>query len=286
VKTIEVFKADAINQIKFTYDDDQTWVIGYEGGKADPKKLVFTSGEYLVKVRHEKYYNNLCAGAAVHFETNKGRIFSYKSRLATQRKSHMVSMVAESGNEIIALHIKKGVLLKIDQQVVPDEENVSHPQQWYTLASLKIKNDGLDNIQTFYDWSTAKKAFNEEVKSVRAKKGMALVLVDTLKNKVSKKEGDEVSLKMCFNFLKEIGLYASNDDDANIWEVVKMTIKILGVGSNRDIGNFLMATGFLVASSYLSTVTSILTGHTLNSFSLSNTSSTKPHRLLSWRLYF
>ena len=60
-------------QIKICYTDDTEWTSGHDGGMTEERAVVMTTGEWLVKVVHEKFYNNTCAAAAVEFETNKGR---------------------------------------------------------------------------------------------------------------------------------------------------------------------------------------------------------------------
>ena len=49
--------------------------------------IILTKGEYFVKVKHEKYFNNLSAGAAIEFKTNKNRVFTYSSKFTTHIKS-------------------------------------------------------------------------------------------------------------------------------------------------------------------------------------------------------
>ena len=114
MKKVEIFKGDAINKIKFTFDDRTTWSTGNDGGKSDSTPVILTTGEYIVKVRHEKLLNKLCAGAGVHFETNKGRLFSYTPSLSTKRAQDETVMTAEPGNEIISLRIIKGILIGIE----------------------------------------------------------------------------------------------------------------------------------------------------------------------------
>ena len=115
MKKIEIFRGDAINKIKFTYDDRTTWAVGNDSGRSNSNPIILTKGEYIIKVRHEKYFNKLCAGAGVHFETNKHRTFSYLPDISTKRAKDETVMTADSGKEIISLKIIKGTLINIEQ---------------------------------------------------------------------------------------------------------------------------------------------------------------------------
>ena len=50
---ISVRRGAAIDQINFDYDDGTTWSVGIDGGRRDNSDLIFTPGEYLVRVSHE-----------------------------------------------------------------------------------------------------------------------------------------------------------------------------------------------------------------------------------------
>jgi len=49
-----------------------------------------------------KHWN---AGAFVEFETNRGRIFTFKSHLTSQMPDEMTTFNAKAGNEIICLKV-------------------------------------------------------------------------------------------------------------------------------------------------------------------------------------
>ena len=75
------------------YDDESNWCYGWsDGGKADNRPAVMTEGEYLVTVTHESFFNYRCAAAAVEFETNKGRVFSYQPLgMSTKWKRYIIT---------------------------------------------------------------------------------------------------------------------------------------------------------------------------------------------------
>ena len=105
-------------EIKFVYDDMTEWVYGRGGGHTDKLKLIMTKGEYLKRVTHERFLNYSSAGAAVEFETNKGRIFSYEPvTFTTKHRCERDTIVAEEGHEILALKIRRGMLVGSVQQV-------------------------------------------------------------------------------------------------------------------------------------------------------------------------
>ena len=72
LKKVVIRSSDAIDQIKFIYNDGKVWFIGQDCGKVGV--AILTEAEYLIRVSHEKFYNYQCAGSAIEFETNKGRI--------------------------------------------------------------------------------------------------------------------------------------------------------------------------------------------------------------------
>ena len=117
LRRIDIKRSDGIDQIKFTYDDDTAWFAGHDGGKADVRAAIMTHGEYLVRVTHERFENLKSAGAAVTFETSKGRVFRYQpTTLASKRKDEETTMHADPGHEIISLNITRGVLKGIEQR--------------------------------------------------------------------------------------------------------------------------------------------------------------------------
>ena len=116
---IDVKRGDAIDQIKFTYSDTTTWVCGHDGGKADARAVVFTPGEVLTSVTHERFENYKCAGASVEFFTSKGRAFRYRPcALSSGRAEEITTLHARPDHEIISLRIEKGVLKGIEQRPI------------------------------------------------------------------------------------------------------------------------------------------------------------------------
>merc|ERR1719422_1042617 len=108
VKKITVRKGWAIDQIKFEYDDSKTWSVGIDGGRKDNREFIMTPGEYLVRVTHETLHQRWYAGAAVEFETNKGRKISFHPFFRTGLKDQVVTKEADPGKEIVMLKVKHG----------------------------------------------------------------------------------------------------------------------------------------------------------------------------------
>jgi len=157
LRRIDIKRSDGIDQIKFTYDDDTAWFAGHDGGKADARAAIMTQGEYLVRVTHERFENLKSAGAAVKFETSKGRVFCYQpTALASKRKDEETTMHADPGHEIISLNIERGVLKGIEQRPLPAARPIVTAQSclgdgglfadgnwscWHVVATLAEKED-------------------------------------------------------------------------------------------------------------------------------------------------
>ena len=77
VTKVTVKKWEVIDQIKIHFDDDTEWSYGPDCGDEDPRALIMTDGEYLIRATHEKLYDHESAGASIEFETNKGRVFKF-----------------------------------------------------------------------------------------------------------------------------------------------------------------------------------------------------------------
>ena len=54
VRKISARRGWAIDQIKFEYTDGKIWSVGIDGGRKDNRDFIMTTGEYIVRVTHEK----------------------------------------------------------------------------------------------------------------------------------------------------------------------------------------------------------------------------------------
>ena len=106
VRKVMARRGWAIDQIKFEYTDGKAWSVGIDGGRKDNRDFIMTTGEYIVRVTHEKLPQRWYAGASVEFETNKGRMISFHPYLATRQNDQVVTYRADKGKEIIMLKIK------------------------------------------------------------------------------------------------------------------------------------------------------------------------------------
>eukprot|EP00638_Chattonella_subsalsa_P010817 CAMPEP_0117800532 /NCGR_PEP_ID=MMETSP0948-20121206/14514_1 /TAXON_ID=44440 /ORGANISM="Chattonella subsalsa, Strain CCMP2191" /LENGTH=309 /DNA_ID=CAMNT_0005632805 /DNA_START=89 /DNA_END=1016 /DNA_ORIENTATION=+ len=247
VKKIQVQRGDAIDQIKFTYDDGKVWSAGHDSGKADNREAVMTDGEFLVRVTHERFHNYMCAGAAVEFETNKGRIFSYYPVvLSTRKKSEQTTIKADEGKEIISLNIIQGVLVGVEQRLVPLIENVKHEKEWYTLSLIlpKEDNDAEDNIvySHFHHKQKAISEWNKTSTFINQKQGRAAVLFDSIKMISIRKTGNEGSIEACISRAISDG-YANHPKEENVSMIRAITFSyskfLSGLERKNAIGHVL-----------------------------------------------
>ena len=191
LQRIEIKRGDAIDQIKFCYDDGKEWLAGHDGGKVDSRVVIFTKGEYLVRVTHERFDNFKCAGAAVEFETNKGRVFSYQPiAMTTGRKSEQVTCKADLGKEIISLSIEKGVLTDIEQQDVPESDKVFRFKKWFIVGSTGQKEDSEASFLHFYNQKDALTEYKKASTHATSKKGRGAIIIDAMNMSVWKKIGE------------------------------------------------------------------------------------------------
>eukprot|EP00040_Diaphanoeca_grandis_P017754 m.93060 g.93060 ORF g.93060 m.93060 type:complete len:898 (-) comp26600_c0_seq1:338-3031(-) len=277
---IEIHRSDAIDRIKFTYSDDTTWLVGHDGGKADPRIAIMTPGEYLVAVTHERFYNYNCAGAAVCFKTNKGRTFGYYPRvMATKKQSELVEFKAQAAHEIISLKIKRGVLEGIVQQPVPQNEQASKIEsEWYVVASVNPKEDDEEDDEAststaalsstsnvyshFHSWTKAKAFHKQLAEKATQKTGRAVVLLDCISNKILSKSGAGENIEMVIKDAMADGFCApKNDDDVTVFDAVVMLVKLLC--DKKDFVTFLIVTACLVLTSIFELQSNMLAGKVL-----------------------
>ena len=62
LKEIQVRSDWAISQISFIYDDGQKWSVGNKFAATELQKVILDTGEYLVRVTHEKLVQVSCFG--------------------------------------------------------------------------------------------------------------------------------------------------------------------------------------------------------------------------------
>ena len=146
VSKVEVKKYEVIDQIKIHYDDDTEWSFGPDCGDDDPRALIMTSGEYLIRVTHEKLIDHESAAATVEFETNKGRVFKFApselESITLGRDEDITTVIADEGYEIVSLIIRRGQLIGTEQQPVPAEDlEQSFLGAWYVMAYYAEKED-------------------------------------------------------------------------------------------------------------------------------------------------
>lgn len=270
LKKIVVHRSDAIDQIKFEYDDETQYYCGHDAGTADPRELILTEGEYVVKVAHERFDNIYSAGAAVCFTTNKGRIFGYyPSRMATKHAEEITTLEATPGHEIIRLVIRGGILEAIVEQAVPPgEAAIVHPKEWYTIVKhnpKKFDNTSGNHYEHFHDWTKAKAAW----RTVGHSNGTAL-LIDSISSSVVYSMGkDTNSLMSAMKGAVAAGYCAPNaEEDVSIYAAVKTLLKILT--DRDDIFNFCAVTFLLLFSALCELKAKMLSGKVLTMFNQNN----------------
>jgi len=140
----------------------------------------------------EKIFGNFkCAGAAVEFETNKGRVFSYQPiAMTTGRKSKQVTCKVDPGKEIISLNIEKGVLTDLEQQYVPESDKVFQSKNWFIVGSTGQKEDLDERFLPFYNQKDALTEYKKTSTHATSKKGYGAVIIDAMNMSVWKKTGE------------------------------------------------------------------------------------------------
>jgi subfamily B ATP-binding cassette protein MsbA len=282
LKCIEVMRSAAIDQIKFIYDDDTSWTCGHDGGKRDSQVAIMTPGEYLVRVSHERFENHTYAGAAVEFETNKGRTFKYHTRrMTTMDPSQVVTIQANPNHEIISLEIRHGVLLGVKQQLVPQDEQQPQPKEWYTLA-LFDNNDGqpvddLDDdvscsLQHFHSRRQAMAGWRQATQrsNILPNTCFAAILFNTRKRVLVKKRGASTHVKRLLQSAATKGISLNTiDEDVSITRIIRTLLRV--IGSKGDIINMVVVTSLLILSGYLELCTELMTGQLFSLFGLRDT---------------
>jgi ATP-binding cassette subfamily B protein len=265
LKRIEIKRGDAIDQIKFGYDDGKEWSAGHDGGKADSRVAILTEGEFLIRVTHERFDNFKCAGAAVEFETNKGRVFSYQPiAMATGRACEQVTCKAEHGKEIISLNIDKGILISVEQQAVPESEQAVQPKDWYVIGSTGQKEDEGTSFIHVHDKTEALAAWKQACAHAAEKKGRGVVLIDAIRMSVWKKIGETDA--MVASSLAEGYWCHKKEEEVGMFDAFLMLFKVLN--KKEDVRTFVVVVALLAGSSYLDLLASVMTGHVLTMFTV------------------
>ena len=146
VSKLSAKKFSLLDQIKIHYDDNTEWSYGPDCGDDDARVLVMTEGEYLIRCTHETLIDHESAGAAVEFETNKGRIVKFapceEDSISLGRDEDKKTVIADEGYEIVSLIIDRGELKGSEQQPVPEEELQQNcPQSWYVIVYYAEKEE-------------------------------------------------------------------------------------------------------------------------------------------------
>ena len=257
LKRVDITTQESISQIKFTYDDDSVWCYGPERGTKSNRPILLHSGEYLIRVSHERLYDYACAGALVEFETNKGRVFHYTpgnswSGYATGWESETTTVKAEEGMEIISLVIKRGILIGVEQQPIAEEnKGQTKPKEWYVSCYYAGKedidlnhNDSSEKVEevVFKHFETKKEAlthWNELQTLVTKKKERGAILVDCLSAKVIKQSGSENVEKKCKEKAMDNGFYSKDESNESIFKMIwLMYCTIMG---SRDVVFFVLS---------------------------------------------
>lgn len=269
-------KSWALDQIKFTYSDGTTWIAGSDKGKSAVYVAIMTPGEHLVRVSHEKFKNLSSAGAAVEFETNMGRVFAWKPKSRTGRKSETTTLRAAPGHEIISLDIRDGILHGIEEQLVPHDDKALrkvpvNSRVWYTLAT-KDPKEGDESGVTYEHFASKRKAINRmraAVKHVQAKPGRSAVLFDTFKARVFWKEGENTEIKDIIDAASKEGYVCERDDkSSSLFGILGQMWKLFS-GKNGVVKgwgvicNFVLTYLFLISASFFGMQTGILGSYIL-----------------------
>ena len=240
IKKIEITQSDAIDRIKIIYSDGRTWSNGHADGSSIKRTIVLTKSEYLIRITHERFLNKQFAGAAVEFETNKGRTFKYHPfRMTTNWKDEQTTINAQPGHEIIGLRIHEGVLTGSEQQHVPKIDIIPPIKDWYVIATTKQKEDDpFDNsnihdihYEHFYIKEEALKKWRNNTPFIEAKQGRGSILIDCTQSKVTKTAGDDESVTRCICRSVEEGYCLENikDNDSLVHDIAKALLKFASI---------------------------------------------------------
>jgi len=276
VARIEVKRGDAIDQIKFVYDDGSEWSCGHNGGKDASGAIILSTGEHITKVVHERFVNHKCAGAAVEFHSSKGRVFGFAPpRMTTGWQSEQVTVEAQPDHEIIGLIVRRGVLLGTQQQRVappnPSGESAPGPGAdgaWYAIARLAPKEDGDEGsdapaLEHFESLAKAKRRWAQLEAGIVAKAGRAALMIDCMSRAKLKQLGPAPACTECSVAATEAGLLTDDtEEDVSVMKAVLMLVKLVS-GEPADLIRLVVTTALLAVSFYFEIEAQLISGHVL-----------------------
>ena len=269
---IDVKLGDALDQIKFTFDDDTEFCIGHDGGKADLRPAILTPGEHIVRVTHERFINFKCAGAAVEFETNKGRVFTYEPGLTTKWKSEQETIVALPGHEIIGLIIRRGVLKGSHQQPsLPTAMPLPAPTDTpYLIAEYRPKEDtegqaskGDISVCDVYGRASADCEWEARKVAASAKVGRAAVMVEFKTGKVISKAGTPAAIEEATRLATEAGYIKAQGETKSVSMVDLVKKLYILLAQPGDALRMLVTSLLIGISFYLELEIKLIQGHVM-----------------------
>ena len=219
-----------------------------------------TPGEYVVKVTHECFVNYKCAGAAVEFETSKGRVFTYEPRAMTSKwAAERKTVCAVEGHEIIGLIIRRGVLAGTQQQPAPPGAPTT---TIFAVAVFDPKHETDECTYAEYsDKSAADSAWLATAEATRVKMGRAAVLIDFKTGNVLRSAGTTTASAQCKTRAREAGYMtaASNEESVSLVKVITQLFSLLS--ELGDLVRTLVTTLLLGISFYLELEIKLIQGH-------------------------
>lgn len=279
---IEVARTDAIDMIKFVYDDDTTWVSGRGQPDSEPPAIM-TPGEYVVKVVHERFASRKVAAAAVTFWTNKNRKFEFLPRLASKQKSETTTVEALPGNEIIALTIRRGVLRGSQQQPAPPADP-DHPSpgdrgEWYAIATCSpaktedpvvlmeeghssgLSSPGVAAIRYFTSLDEALRRWKRANNGISGKTGGAATLFNCMTLEEVQSAGTPEGVRECRDAAAQAGIFKRPGGEYE--GVISGLGKLFQLLANNraDHKRLFVTTALLFFSFYFELEARLVTGH-------------------------
>merc|ERR1711936_447377 len=237
IKKISARTGWALAQIKFEYTDGKTWSVGVDSGRKDNRRYIMTEGEYIIRVTHEKLPQRWYAGASVEFVTFK----------------------ADQGKEIIMLKIKHGCLEGIIQQTVPTLEVIEKKKEWFASACADGK------VEEFSTRSSAKEFFRKLPNGI---------LIDVLKNKIVKTNGNTETKEICKAIAVKKGFFVDSVQEAGGFkDVLSIFWRYFDV--EKDTLYFIITLTLITLAHYIGGYSEILSGHALSNFANTNEESVK-----------
>jgi len=288
LKQIRVRSSDAIDQIKMMYTDGTEFSVGHPGGRSALRPVIMCDGEFIVRVTHERFDNFKCAGAAVEFETNRGRRFEFSPRMLTTRlQSERITVVVRPGHEIVGLLVRHGALLGTIQQ--PAQAKWTEPvrQPWFMLLSASsstsngqpstksaksgvvasaIATAPVVTRRSFHSKAAAETAWLQAVTSLPQADDGA-VLVNCLTSRELRHAGSSQGVSACRQHACTKGLLVIPrlEHDVSMWPVLHRVAYELREPS--DMRNFVCVTGLLLLASYLTLEMRVATGRVVSMLS-------------------